>query len=196
MPGEAAALPASAFVIRREEFARITRSRDILARAEVQAEALLARGAVEIEAERQRGYAEGLEAGRLQAARLVAQAAQDVEDFLRDREADQADLILAVAFRLVGTMPEKDRTAGLIKTALADYRSDLPMTLRTDPDSAAAVRQVVHELGLGQRVHVEAGAKLQPGRCMLVHAGGQARVGLLDQFRAMMDSTDPGEPAA
>jgi flagellar biosynthesis/type III secretory pathway protein FliH len=194
MASEAAALPASVFVIRREEFTRITRSRDILAQAETEAEALLSRSQAEAEAERQRGYAEGLKAGQLQAARLLAEAAQGVEEFLGAREADLADLVFAVAFCVVGAIPEKDRMAGVIATAIADYRADLPMTLRTDAAGAAAVRQAVHELGLDQRVHVEAGAEVQQGRCMLVHAGGHAPIGLLDQFRAMIDAVHTRAP--
>lgn len=181
-----AALPTSRFVIRREQFARAMAARDTLAEARAEARLIVARGVAEAEAERRRGFDEGLRAGQTEAARLLAGAAGNADAFLEQREAELAELVFAVAAKLIGTVPERELAVRLVSAAITDYRADTVLTLRTDLAGVAAVRQTVAELGVAARVHVESHAELAPGQCVLVHAGGQASVGLLDQFRAMM----------
>ena len=187
-------LPDSPAVIRREQFARLGLARDVLAEAKAEAEAILSRARDDAEAECRRGRDEGLQAGQLEAARQLAGAVQDVDAFIQAREAELAELVFAVAFKLIGELPDAERSARLVGTAIADYRSDIAMTLRTDLAGAAFVRHVVEQLGVGDRVHVEGSIAQQPGSCTLVHARGQAPIGLLDQFRALMAGSSETEP--
>ena len=185
------ALPHSRFVIRAAEVAAHADAAAIRAEAAGQAAALRAG----TEAERRRavadGHAEGLRLGMAQAARLAADAADAVAAFLQAREAELHELAFAIAHRLLANLPPHDVLAELAAAALAEHRSDVQLALRVCPADAAPLREALAAIApasAASRVSVVPDPAAAAGTCTLVHPAGRTRIGLVEQFRAMLQA--------
>ena len=186
MTGAAATLPASPFVVRAAEVVAYADAAAIRASAAGQAEALLARA----EAERRQavadGHAEGLRSGLEQAAQLAAETAASVEAFLDERASELHELGFAIAYRVLASLPPDQVLAQLAAEAIAEHRRDVQLTLRVCPADAEALRQALSAADPHGRVAVVGDPVAMPGTCTLVHASGRTRLGVVEQFRALM----------
>lgn len=183
-------LPTSAFVIRCDDLRSRADAQAILADAErIRQEA--ARDRLELlEAARLEGLRQGLE----EAAGVAARAAEAVEAFWAQRDAELPDLVFALAHRVLASLPADDLMLRLVRDAIAEHGRDVRLTLRLAPEAATALRDALgHALGDAEakdRVAVIGDPETAPGECTLVHARGRTDIGLLAQFRAMLASLD------
>ena len=195
MSGEA--LPYSPFVVRAEVTRAQTNARTILATAETEVARI--RAALDIERHDilRKARQEGLRQGLREAAALFANAAGAVEIFWREREAELAEVALAVAHRVLASLPDDDIISRLAREAIAEHGANIELTIRTGPDAAAILRQTLHDHAHGGRITVLADDAAAPGECTLVHPRGRTELGLLAQFRAMMAelAADPAREA-
>ena len=184
MSGEA--LPYSPFVIRAEVTRAQTDARAIRATAVTEATRIRAALNVERQDVLREARQEGLRQGLREAATLLANAAGTVETFWREREAELAEVALAVAHRVLASLPADDIVSRLACEAIAEHGTNIELTIRTGPDAAAILRQALRDLADGGRITVLADEAAAPGECTLVHPRGRTELGLLAQFRAMM----------
>ncbi len=179
-------LPVSPFVIRADvmqahaDAAAIRADAAAQAAASAEQTALLRREAVAA------GHSEGLEAGMAQAARLASEAAAAAEAFLNERAAELQDLGFAIAHRLLASLPRDEILTRLAAEAVAEHRTDVQLTLRVCDADVAPLRAALAEADPHGRVAVMGEPSAAPGSCTLVHGRGRTRLGLLDQFRALM----------
>ncbi len=182
----AATLPVSPFVVRAAEVAAHADAAAIRASAAEQADALLARAELERRQAVADGHAEGLRSGLQQAAQLAAETAASVEAFLDERAAELHELAFAIAHRVLASQPPDQVLAQLAAEAIAEHRRDVQLTLRVCPADADALRQAVSAADPHGRVAVIGDPAATLGTCTLVHASGRTRLGIVEQFRALM----------
>ena len=174
-------LPHSPLVVRAAERRAYADAGMIRAAAEADAAALR-------DAERRRGYEQGFRTGLEQGALLAADAAQAVEAFWAERETELHDLSLAIAHRVLASFSADEVTVRLVREAIAEHRRDVQLTLRVPAGDAPALREALHAVDPDGRVLVVPDPSARPGTCTLIHPRGRTRIGLLDQFRALMQS--------
>lgn len=183
------ALPSSPYIVRSGRLRAHIDATSIRA----DAEAAAARVRAGIAAERHEAFEsarqEGLRLGLAEAAALTAGAALAADLFWRERENELAEVALAVAHRVLASLPADDTMARLVSDAIAEHGRDVRLAVRVMPGAAGALRTALEGLEHGcSRVTVVADPAAAPGECTLVHLRGRTDVGLLAQFRAMMGS--------
>ena len=177
------ALPPSRYVIRGDALQAREDAATILAAARAEAKTIREAAAQERTAERARGYADGLEAGAAESARLLKSTAAAAEAFLAAREGELTDLAFAIAARVLGALPADAALVSAARTAIAEHRADTALAVRVAPDAAAAMQAVAQP-----NLRIQVDPALPAGACTLVHPRGNTELGMLDQFRAMMAS--------
>lgn len=168
----------SAFVVRAPVMLAL-RDADAIRAAAVEAAARLhSKATVEANALRQSALARGV----AEAAAVLAAASVTANDFLTAREAELVDLAFAIAHRLITDLPRDTRTLALVRTALSEHRDGSRLTLRAPTATAPILRAALANTG----VEVREDALLGPDECVLLHPGGRAELGPLQQLRALM----------
>jgi flagellar biosynthesis/type III secretory pathway protein FliH len=130
---------------------------------------------------------QGLSQGLSEAAAVAANAAKAIDAFWLEREAELAEVAFAIAHRIVASLPADQLLAQLVSEAIAEHGASVQLTLRAAPEAAAALQDFLNNTGQGNRVTVLADPAAASGECTLSHRHGRANLGLLAQFRAMMD---------
>lgn len=185
---EAARTAMSAFIVRAPVMRALDDEQAVRAATARDAAAIKARAEAEADYYRQAtGQAAAAEAARFLAAAQVA-----AEASLSAHEAELTELAFAIAHRLVADLPRNDRTISLVRTALAEHRDWLRLTVRASPPVAAALRLA---LGGGGKVDVQDDTSLGPDECVLIRPQGRTELGPLQQFRALMAASSAKEQA-
>jgi flagellar biosynthesis/type III secretory pathway protein FliH len=185
--------PESPFIIRAEHSRALRDAQAILAEARGAAARIRADAEAERSAALQAARLEGLRQGGAEAASFAAAAAAAVEMFWAEREAELRDVALAIAHRILARIPADDLMARLATEAIAEHGRDTGLALRTSPDMAAVLRAALQGHEHGDRVVVVGDPRLGPGDCVLTHPRGRSDIGLLAQFRAMVQGTGDGD---
>ena len=187
----------SHYIIRAPYVRAAFEARHLLADAEAAAAAI--RHAAETEAERIRRHAEDEAAQMVEAARsrgreetareaaaLMAGASEALDRFWREREAELRDVAVAVAHKILSSLPVDDLMLALASEAIAEHGRDAGLALKASPDTAERLRAALAATGAGARVTVSADPFLKPGDCALLHPRGRTEIGLVAQFRALV----------
>lgn len=188
-------LPASPFIVRADRVRAGLDAQAILAAAEAEAQRIRDGIAAERHAALDEGRQQGLRQGLAEAATLTAGATEAVAQFWAEREQELAEVALAVAQRVLSSLPVDDTVMRLALEAIAEHAGDAALGLRVRPEAAAALRAALEEHGAAGRVGVVADPEAQAGECTLVHPRGRTEIGLLAQFRAMLHAlAGPADP--
>jgi type III secretion protein L len=189
-PSHTGELIESPLIIRRE-----------VMRARETAQAMHARAAHEAELMRQEarrvslndrklGYQEGVEEGRHDAAKLLAETAAMVDQFYAEREQEITKLAFAIAHRIIDMLPPDEQVARVAQAAIAEHRNAAKLWVRVSPADAPALRNLMAEYDTEGRVEIQADETAAPGSCVLIHPRGRSSVGVLGQFLAMMQEVE------
>ncbi len=188
--------PRSRFIVRGGIYGVHREAHMILA----DARAAAVRMRAELDAERrgvlEAAREEGLRQGISEAAPIVADVAIAIDAFWRERESELAEVGFAIAHRILGSVPADEVLARLASEAIAEHAASVKLTLRAGPEAAAYLRAALKDLGHDHRVTVLADPAVAPGECNLSHKHGRANLGLLAQFRAMMNGLPGHQPEA
>lgn len=150
----------------------------MLANAKRQAAGTLAASAVAFDAERQRGYDEGLERGASEMAERMIAAAAAAAALLQQIERALPSLVCDAVENLLGTFDLRDLLRPAVQHALGRLRLNAAATIRVSPESVAAVRAACDATGLT----IQADPSLAPGRCLLETELGTVELGLEAQL--------------
>jgi flagellar biosynthesis/type III secretory pathway protein FliH len=180
-------LPHSPFVVRANVLRAQTDARALVADAETKA----ARVRAALDMERQNVLREarhaGLRQGLSEAATLVAKTGEAIETFWREREAELAEVVFAAAHRVLASLPINETISRLAIEAIAEHGANVELTIRTKPDTAAILREMLRDHERSGRITILADEAVEAGEATLVHPHGRTELGLLAQFRAMMN---------
>lgn len=179
-------LPASPFVVRADIVQAHASAAAIRDDAVAQAAAILERAREQRRDAVAAGHAEGLRTGAAQVAQLAAAAATSIDVFLDERAVELQELAFAIAHRMLASLPHDECLACLAAEAIAEHRLDVRLTLRVSDGDAGPLRAALAEADPHGRVAVVGDPAAEPGSCTLIHSRGRTRIGLLEQFRALI----------
>lgn len=133
-------------VLRAAQMQVLADSQQALDTAARQADLLMAQAQAAFEAEKRRGYDEGVEMARMEAAeRLVENVARQVDFFAR-LEGRMVDLVMDAVRAVVHGYDERERVLVTVRNVLAAARSQKQVTVRVAPAQVAWVREQVDAL--------------------------------------------------
>jgi flagellar biosynthesis/type III secretory pathway protein FliH len=182
-------LPTSPWVVRGDLVDARQQADAVLSAARAGAARLSAEAADEADRVLEEARQEGLRDGAAAAAALIAKVSVDLEFYLKAREAELGTLAFAIAHRILGALPEEERLARAVRTALDEHRSASGLRLRTSPQMETVLRTVLEETEAGASVTIEVDDTALPGECTLIHPRGRIAVGPIDQLLALLSST-------
>jgi type III secretion protein L len=141
-----ARLDPSIKVLKAEHFVAFRDAQELVADAQTQHETIIASAQAAYEAERRRGYADGLaEAKREQAGSMIEIVCHTVEYFSRV-ESRMVDLVLDSVRKIVGDFDDRTRVVAVVRGALSLVRTEKHLLLRVHPDQVEAVRVKLTDL--------------------------------------------------
>lgn len=179
-------LPSSSFVVRGDRVRAGLDAKAILAAAEAEAHRTRAGIAAERQAAIEDARQEGLRQGLEEAAAIAAGAGEALAGFWRERERELAEVALAVAHKVLSSLPVDDTVSRLALEAVAEHAGDAGLSVRVRPEAVAALRAALAQQGAADRVSVVADPAAEAGACTLFHSRGRTDIGLLAQFRSML----------
>lgn len=157
-----------------------------LVRAEAHAEAQAIREQALADADEIRRNA--MEEGAHHAASLLRSTHNTADRYQRSREVEMVELAFGIAYRLVMDIPRDERTAALVRTALAEHTEWNRLRLRAHPTTAPMLRASLASSG----IDVREDETLATDECVLLHPDGRTDLGPVQQFRALMSASGIG----
>lgn len=176
-------------VLRADELQVLADGREAIAAASAQADLVLGQAQAAYEAEKRRGYAEGQEAARLDAAeRLIENVARQVE-FFSGLEGRMVDLVMNAVRTVIHGYDERERIFMTVRNVLAVARSQKQVTVRLAPAEVAAVRERIETLkqefpGIDV-IEVVPDHRLEGDACVLETEVGVVEASLETQMKAL-----------
>jgi type III secretion protein L len=140
--------------------------------------------------EKERGFAEGWEAGAAEAARLVAATAARTELYARELERDLPGLVLGLVERVLGSFDPGEVLTMAVRHAVDKVRTGAEITIRVSSDYAEILRQALADPGRfagASTLRVEADPALASGACVLESEFGNVDLGIEAQLKALRE---------
>lgn len=157
--------------------------------AQAQAEAIQVAAQEAFEAERQRGFTEGLEEARMEHAEKMIETVGRTIDYFAKVETDMVALVMAAVRKIIDGYDDADRVIIVVKNALSVVRNQKQMTLRLHPQQVETVRGRINELlaaypGVGY-VDIVGDGRLGMEACILESEIGLVEASIDGQIQAL-----------
>lgn len=160
-----------------------------LAEAQHQAETLLHQAQQEYARQQQRGYADGMNAAKLEMAEQLISTAERTVDYFAHLEDQVAQLVITALRKILGEFDDAERTLHVARNALRVVRNQAQVTIRVPPAQEPEMRQRLNALLAGFNqiglVEVAADPRLNPGDCILETEIGVVDASLETQLQAI-----------
>ncbi len=158
-------------VIPRSQLAALEDATAIVSAAHAQARKIIGDAAAAYEAQRRRGYADGVDAARREQAAQVFESLWRNVDFLENSEARIIDLVMQAVRKVIDGFEGRDLTLAAVRKVLTMARDQKQVTLRLGPDQAQALREEIASIlgdypGIGC-LDVIPDPRLTDGGCIL-----------------------------
>ncbi len=118
----------------------------LLADARARADTIAQLAQADHEAEKRRGYDEGMAAGRAEIAEQMVSLVDRSVAYLAKAERDVADTVLVCLRKILGEFSEDDLVLRAARAGLSKMRNEARVTLRVRPEAATPLRRRVGEL--------------------------------------------------
>ncbi len=179
-------------VLRAHELAAYRQAEQIVADAQAQADAIVAGARAAFEAERERGYQEGLERARLQQAEQMIENVSLTVDYFGKIEDRMVSLVMQAVNKIMSDFDDKERVIATVRNVLAVVRNQKQMTLRLHDSEVELVRGRINDLlsaypATGY-VDVIADNRLKPGSCILESDIGLVEASMEGQLAALQNA--------
>lgn len=176
-------------IITREEFAVVLDARDIIARAEAEAEQIRTAARDAAAQERERGYRDGIEQAKAEMAeRVVETMSQSATYFSRLEEA-LVDLVVKATRRVIGELDAPERASRIVRQALELLRQENHVRIKVPPalrDALQArVNALLSEFPRIRFLDIEADPRLPEDGCVLETELGVIDASVETQLRAI-----------
>lgn len=94
-------------------------------------------------AERAKAFAEGKEAGSLEASKLIAETSSKVQKYLASMDKQVAQLAFDIVKRVLREFDDRELVARATRNALADFRGTKAVTIKLHPSVEAHVQRAI-----------------------------------------------------
>ena len=154
-----------------------------------QGETIVAQSQAAYEAEKRRGYEDGLEQARMDSAEQLMENITRSVDFFGRVEARMVDLVMEAVQAVVSGFDDRERVLATVRNVLTAARSQKQMTLRLNPQQVDIVKSRVNELlaeypGVGY-LDIVADSRLKDDGCILECEIGLVEASMEGQLRAL-----------
>ena len=156
-------------VVKRDERAKLLEAAEIIEAAKARAAEIERKAEEAYKARYEAGYADGLEAGRLENMEKVMETAMASVEFIEGIEGTVVDVVMQSVRKILGEMNREDRIRAIVKTALANVRGQQKVTVRVAPSDEPVVSD----------------ARLEPDSCILESDLGVINASLSTQLKAL-----------
>lgn len=182
-------LDPAAKVVRAADLVALRQAEEAVAAAHAQAQAIVEQAQAAFEAERQRGYQEGLEEAKLEQAENMIENVSRTVDYFAKVEGRMVDLVMQAVQKIVSDFDDEARVLITVKNVLAVVRNQKQMTLRLNPQQVDMVKSRVNDLlaaypGVGY-LDIVADHRLKPDACILESEIGLVEASMEGQLAAL-----------
>lgn len=133
-------------VLPAEDAAAWFEASQLLDHAREEAAQLLGSARQQLEAERARGYQQGLEEARLELTERMIETASRTVELFASIEQRMVSLVMDAVRRLMADFSDTERVMAVVRSALSVLRNQRQLTLRIAPDHVEHVRARASEL--------------------------------------------------
>jgi type III secretion protein L len=128
-------------VLKAHDHATWLQAQDLLDHARQQAQTILDQAQAAHEAERQRGWHEGMEQALFEQSERMIEHASKMVDYFSSVEQQMVGLVMGAVRKIVMDFDDLDRVTAVVANGLAVLRNQKQITLRLPPDQVEPVRQ-------------------------------------------------------
>ena len=178
-------------IIRGEVYSASAKARELLQKAQKEAESIIRKAEETAETQRKSGYDTGYQEGLAQTTELLMKARLEQEQFLKNGNRDLMDLAFKIAEKIIGKQLEidPDTIISIVKQAMQTVRQTKQLTIRVHPDDAKRLKANEEELqeALGRQriLDVVEDKKVQPGGCIIESEIGTVEAQLTTQLERL-----------
>lgn len=166
-------------VIKAADYLAYAEAEAIIAAARQQAEAIQREAEQAYDAEKQRGYQDGHDEGKLETAEQIMDVLSATVDFYAGIEKRTGQIVMQMLRKILGEFDNETLTYTIVRNALTAVRNQKQVTLRVAPDQAEALKARTDTLLQGfpsiHFVDVVADRRLSAGGCIL-----ETEIGVVD----------------
>jgi type III secretion protein L len=161
----------------------------LVAQAQAQALAIEASAQAAYDAEKQRGFDEGLEAASLEQAEQMMENVSRTIDYFGQVEGRMIDLVMQAVQKIMADFDDQQRIVITVKNVLSVVRNQKQLTLRLNPHQVDAVKERVNELlaaypGVGY-IDILPDSRVKQGACILESDIGLVEASMEGQLAAL-----------
>lgn len=153
-----------------------------------EAESIRKQAALEKEAERERGYQQGLQAGLAELSEKIIEAEFGREKILNEAEPQIIRMVMDIAEKVIGREIEKGAIVDIVKQAISQAVGR-KITVRINPIDIPAMKEREKDLLIGlestQSVSIKEDEQIPPGGCVVETEKGAVDARLETQLEAI-----------
>jgi type III secretion protein L len=168
-------------VIKGDVYSATNKAREILQKAQTEAEEIIRRAIEQREKEKKDGYEEGYQEGLAQVTEILTKARIEHEQMLKNASKEMLDLSFKIAEKIIGKQIEleKGTILDIVAQALQTVRQSRQITIRVHPEDAKTLKSskdaLAEALGTGRIIDVMEDKKVEKGGCII-----ESEVGVVD----------------
>jgi type III secretion protein L len=166
----------------------------IVEEARVYAQNMRRKAEEAFEAEKQRGYDQGVLEGRQEHAEQIMDTVLKAIEYVEGLEKGVSTLVGEALRRILGSLPPEDLMAGVVRQSLALVRGQKQVVLRVAPEDEEAVKSkladIMREYSSIAFVDVQVDGRLAQGACILQSEMGIIDAGVETQIRAIVNTLE------
>jgi len=181
-------------LIKADAWANYRAAETIVEEAHAYAQDMRRKAEEAFEAEKQRGYDQGVLEGRQEHAEQIMDTVLKSIEYIEGLEKGVSTLVGEALRRILGSLPPEDLMAGVVRQSLALVRGQKQVVLRVSPADEEAVKarlaDIMREYSSIAFVDVQADGRLARGACTLQSEMGIIDAGVETQIRAIVNTLE------
>ncbi|HEY7162527.1 MAG TPA: type III secretion system stator protein SctL [Acidobacteriota bacterium] len=168
-------------LIKGDVYSAGNKAREILQKAQGEAEEIIRRAIEQGEKEKKDGFQEGYQEGLAQVTELLAKARVEYDVIMRNASKDMLELAFKISEKIIGKQLEIDKSTimDIVAQALQTVRQSKQITIRVNPEDGKALKAdkdaLIEMLGHGRVIDIMDDKKVEKGGCII-----ESEVGTVD----------------
>jgi type III secretion protein L len=181
-------------LIKAAEWANYCAAKKIVEEARAYAQNMRHKAEEAFEAEKQRGYEQGVLEGHQEHAEQIMETVLKSIEYIEGLEKGVSALVGEALRKILGSLPPEDLMTGVVRQSLAMVRGQKQVVLRVAPADEEAVKarltEIMRDYSSIAFVDVQADARLTNGACTLQSEMGIIDAGVETQIKAIVNTLE------
>lgn len=166
-------------ILKRDEYSLLVEARGIIDAARKEAERTAEEAKAAYEEEKKRGFAEGLEEGRMEMAMNMLHSASESVNMISSMEDSIIDVVIRSVRTIIGDLDDNEVVERLVKRALQYVRDQKKVTIRLNPEDAETMEDklgaITRDFPSSVRFEIVPDARLDRKMCTM-----ETEMGIVD----------------